>query len=473
MPQAQSYCRGDLAAWDPKITTLPGLYYAALASLPALNVAARAAEGLLRVIGAASPAPSAPAEHAVLWGLGFECSPRELRLLNALVAVPMAAVAHRILERVHGPAPPGERWRLNMRVAVVILFPIQYFFYFLFYTDAVGTLMVLLMYERCLASNVWAASIFGAAAITCRQTNVVWVVFCGGAVAIRRLQDASPSTLHASANIMAHMSNAMHLLLSKSSPLLLGILEEVAPLITVVLAFLAFVVRNGGVAVGDKANHQAGLHPMQISYWMLLVLGTMWPWLISPSRIKSFLRALAASRVQGVGCLLLLLAGAHFYTYEHPFLLADNRHYTFYVWKNVFRRVPIARYALAPVYMYGGWSCWHSLSGVCSPMWVAWFLFCAALVVVPTGLLEFRYFLVQTLLLLLHQPAYTQARAQKKQENSNAKPSAAALSVSDPPWQLADAVGLVMYGGINAGTIYLFLLRPFLWPDGSVARFMW
>jgi alpha-1,2-glucosyltransferase len=30
-----------------------------------------------------------------------------------------------------------------------------------------------------------------------------------------------------------------------------------------------------------------------------------------------------------------------------------------------------------------------------------------------------------------------------------------------------------MYAGVNALSLYLFLFRPFTWPDGSVARFMW
>ena len=32
---------------------------------------------------------------------------------------------------------------------------------------------------------------------------------------------------------------------------------------------------------------------------------------------------------------------------------------------------------------------------------------------------------------------------------------------------------LLLYAVVNAATIYMFLLRPFQWPDGSVARFMW
>jgi hypothetical protein len=29
------------------------------------------------------------------------------------------------------------------------------------------------------------------------------------------------------------------------------------------------------------------------------------------------------------------------------------------------------------------------------------------------------------------------------------------------------------YGGLNAVTFHKFLLEPFTWPDGSIARFMW
>ena len=42
---------------------------------------------------------------------------------------------------------------------------------------------------------------------------------------------------------------------------------------------------------------------------------------------------------------------------------------------------------MAPVYVFGGWSSWHALCHARgrSCLWVAWFYFCACLVVVPTG----------------------------------------------------------------------------------------
>lgn len=38
----------------------------------------------------------------------------------------------------------------------------------------------------------------------------------------------------------------------------------------------------------------------------------------------------------------------------HPFLLADNRHYAFYLWRRVINPHPAARYALAPAYLLAG-----------------------------------------------------------------------------------------------------------------------
>ena len=37
-------------------------------------------------------------------------------------------------------------------------------------------------------------------------------------------------------------------------------------------------------------------------------------------------------------------------SYAHPYLLADNRHYPFYLWKNIFKRHANARYWLVPLH---------------------------------------------------------------------------------------------------------------------------
>ena len=53
---------------------------------------------------------------------------------------------------------------------------------------------------------------------------------------------------------------------------------------------------------------------------------------------------------------ILALFVVHFNTIVHPFTLADNRHYTFYVFR-ILRRHPAIKYLAAPVYVFLGWTC--------------------------------------------------------------------------------------------------------------------
>lgn len=49
---------------------------------------------------------------------------------------------------------------------------------------------------------------------------------------------------------------------------------------------------------------------------------------------------------------------------HHPFLLSDNRHYTFYVWRRVFLVHPVVPYLLIPGYIACGWA-WYIRIGPC------------------------------------------------------------------------------------------------------------
>lgn len=41
---------------------------------------------------------------------------------------------------------------------------------------------------------------------------------------------------------------------------------------------------------------------------------------------------------------------------DHPFLLADNRHYTFYIWRRLFKFHFMVPYLLAPIYLACAWA---------------------------------------------------------------------------------------------------------------------
>ncbi len=51
-----------------------------------------------------------------------------------------------------------------------------------------------------------------------------------------------------------------------------------------------------------------------------------------------------------------------FFSFVHPFILADNRHYIFYIFKNIVRPYPWVKYACVPCYCYALWAIKYALS---------------------------------------------------------------------------------------------------------------
>jgi alpha-1,2-glucosyltransferase len=56
------------------------------------------------------------------------------------------------------------------------------------------------------------------------------------------------------------------------------------------------------------------------------------------------------SNLRGIVSIAVLIPLAallkKYFTFAHPFILSDNRHYTFYIWKRAFEHRPLLRYYL-------------------------------------------------------------------------------------------------------------------------------
>jgi alpha-1,2-glucosyltransferase len=52
--------------------------------------------------------------------------------------------------------------------------------------------------------------------------------------------------------------------------------------------------------------------------------------------------------IGGVVLAVLLYVCVERFTMAHKYLLADNRHYTFYLWRKVFMRADWVKFALIP-----------------------------------------------------------------------------------------------------------------------------
>ncbi|KAI8871239.1 hypothetical protein GQ42DRAFT_144905 [Ramicandelaber brevisporus] len=442
IPQAQTYCRGDWHSWDPKITTPPGLYLVS-------NAVFRLLAPLTSLIfGSTTGATGATAVEVL-------CTKRGLRLTNWMLGCGLFWVLRRlliILYRRDGITGA----RIAVETLVLSLFPISFFFVPLYYTDTGSTLFVLWMYALTLQRRYLAASVIGGVSLLFRQTNVVWTGMamaiavvdvvarrCGDAETRRVLYGMAASSL-ANGRFVNALTN------------LIVVLASTSGFLCVIAAFAWFIVWNGGIVLGDKSNHVAAIHLPQLFYFVSFACGIGLPYLLTLDRIAEFLdivvgivrRPLSLACASAVAFLAATMYAIRDFTIEHPFLLSDNRHYTFYLWKNIYRRHPLVKFAVIPFYVFAGWLFWRSLGARRTIMWCIIFGACTAAVLVPSPLLEFRYFLVPMFMFRLH----------------IAPPSA---------WRLI-AEGL-LYAAINAVTFWMFLKRPFEWASepGALQRFMW
>lgn len=98
---------------------------------------------------------------------------------------------------------------------------------------------------------------------------------------------------------------------------------------------------------------------------------------------------------------VLLLFIIKFNTLVHPYLLADNRHYIFYIWNRFYGKYDWAKYAVIPVYIAGLSmilkSIEHNTVGF-KILFVVSLLFSLCL----QRLIELRYFLIPYLILRLN-----------------------------------------------------------------------
>ncbi|KAH0604511.1 uncharacterized protein H6S33_006888 [Morchella sextelata] len=271
-----------------------------------------------------------------------------------------------------------------------------------------------------------------------------------------------------------------------------ALLVAVLPYLCVLSSFAVFILWNDlSIVLGDKSAHQPTLHIPQLLYFATFTLLTSWPLLLSksfiaecwadnvgvyitpPRRSARGKRArklppgfapAAATKPVSVSWLMLLrttcmlaaiVLAVHYNTYLHPYLLADNRHFVFYVFRRSILRHPLVRYALAPVYLVAAWSVLAGLrrGGVVSVVWVWGWGVAVVGTLVGAGLVEARYFVVGWVLWRVHVCGGGEGAGVEKWRR----------------W--AETVGFVL---VDAGVLWVFLRWGFVWEgEAGVQRFMW
>lgn len=133
-------------------------------------------------------------------------------------------------------------------------------------------------------------------------------------------------------------------------------------------------------------------------------------------------------------------------TLVHPYLLADNRHYTFYVWNKFYGRYHLARYAIVPAYIFAATLCYHAVNNKSAGFKLMYGI-CATVAIALQRMIEVRYFLIPFLVLRLH-TAPIRLR-----------------------WLLIE---LIFYALLNAGAFYVFATKEIYWSNYDfVQRLIW
>ncbi|EER42599.1 alpha-1,2 glucosyltransferase [Histoplasma capsulatum H143] len=541
--QAQAYWKHRWRQWDPKITTPPGVYLCSY------------------IIGAILFVVRLRPVHP---GASFFRLGNSIVLFNIL-QLRLRTLIKRIRNETFSDSQNTgdsaavncrDRWERNLTVLNICLFPPLFFFSGLYYTDLAALLIVVEAYICDLGRtrrhdarlspsekfNIlsWRDArflILGLLALMFRQTNIFWVaVFLGGLQAVSTLHSMTSDCQSTDVVRIVRGSWELHQLYDPpvneasledylKTLVSLGVstvahIIQIIPALLPYLVFLGtfglFVLWNGSVVLGHKEFHTAGLHLPQMLY--------IWPYFIFfswPIVLTTFVTTILQRRtielfpnVKAAAIFIpLMVLTVHLNTLVHPFTLADNRHYVFYIFRILLRHLLI-KYLATPIYFVCGWAV---LTTFCTPSlppsatytakagtnmlhhrtetppakttkstltreakgsarspqvrlsFVLIWLIASSLSLITAPLVEPRYFLIPWVMWRLH------VRLPSIPINESLDGSYYAVRCARFLYYLPLLVETAWYIVINAVTGYMFLYKGFEWPQepGLVQRFLW
>jgi len=405
-----------------------------------------------------------------------------------------------LLQNTENKKTKNSEWSYIIRAMSVATFPIIYAPYsMLYYTDAWATASVFLWYSSHLnnKSNLWLKVILGGFCVLCRQTNIAWLVFASIIDVCQCAEQCFPAIKYSVStfsyiqvsyilinrkkitNIMvffqiclAELFDCCTIRKKNKTQKLINFIEKcwhaTSSNIIVIVSFVLFVVifNNGDIVIGDRNAHIPRFHPMQLCYFVIFALVFSFPWLLSHAyfnmkltkSIKTCLNISVIFNEIPIVILIFLITVTtglvYFNTIAHPYLLADNRHYTFYVWRLLFgpSKSVFLRYIPVPLYTYGLYFVDKSLTQSSIAYKLAYWIV-TSIVLCAQFLLEPRYFVVPYIMFKLH---------------SDKNNKSFTLKVA--------TVEFVIYQICNCFIMWVFLYRPFVSTmddTGRIDRFTW
>ncbi|CAF0728422.1 unnamed protein product [Rotaria sp. Silwood1] len=430
--QAANYCSGNYKHWDPSITTPPGLYLMTHLLETILN----SLQILNKTFG--------------------QCSLGLARFTNVIFMLALPFIFMKYLKKIK-----KEDEQTSMLSALCIsCHPLIYFFTFLYYTD-VGSLFFAMvsLTTHVYHYHLWSA-MFSIIALTFRQTNIIIVAYEIGLTLIEefRLKNKQSHILHVYTSRSSDTIETKEYLTvlwkygRLEIKLILNLIQSIIwkcryNLCVIILFLIFFIKNNYSMTLGHQEHHQIVMHLAQMHYYAIYTAFFVSAHLLTKTNLLRLLRFIRSHPIACILLLLLINASIKYFTYEHLFLISDNRHYTFYIWSRLFKRYTLFRYLLTPIYSICIILLYFQIYDR-SLLNILLLLICTILLTVFQKLLEFRYFILPFILLR--------------------------LSINDKKtWRLVVEFFLAII--INIITLYVFCHRTFIWSThpNIIQRFMY
>ncbi|KAK9890024.1 hypothetical protein WA026_008831 [Henosepilachna vigintioctopunctata] len=368
LPLGEAYCQYNFNKWDPKVTTLPGLYL--LTSL--------------------------------IFGKWSLCSTYWLRFVSLITSTINVLLFYIFLKLNNKEVP----WKNVISAINLSILPPLYFFSHVYYTDVSSIMMTMLVLISAKKEWHYFVSIFGALAIIMRQTNVIWIAMLFGDYILKELYLLSFEKTRYLKQIRIPLESIQTLIrkivtdpghiLKKTD---FQFVLDCSSYLSVIFSFLLFVYLNGSIVVGDKTAHEATIHVPQLFYFATFTLIFAWPHFISC--IPQFLKFVWKNKFLFVVLIISSLCIVHYNTLVHPYMLADNRHYVFYVWNRFYGRYNFFRYIMVIIYIFAIYAITSKIWNKYDISFALMLIVCTIIVLVMQKLIEIRYYLFPFILFRL------------------------------------------------------------------------
>lgn len=412
--QTLSYFNNNYSSWNGKLTTFPGTFFFVSLFLKIFNL------------------------------LNFQINENNSIQISRLFVIIISIFSFILLSFFKKKNNIEQDLKYKFQL-IIGLFPINFFYNYLYYTDtfSIFSLIVFFYLNLYAPKKYFLRFLSGILCVSIRQNNIIWVNFFS-------LKDVI--------NLIGNLINNYAGLKKAINNIFSTILENFDILI-IDLLFIGFLVKNNfSVVLGDKSHHQMVFHLAQINH--LLIFSLIFFPMLNYKTLRNVNKILnsnkKAARFLLIFCIIIIFVfQMNKFSYIHDFILSDNRHYIFYYFKKIYLKDNI-RHALLIYISFTYSIIINDNLKLLKDTRIISLIICSFLSLVPSKLVELRYFTPCYIIFII--------LINYNKENFD-----------DLHQYIFNWFNIISHFIINSLTIYIFLFKPFenKFMNNEISRFMY